>query len=72
MLFNTIFSDCSEGYPEVDLKGMRMGYPTNFWQDLGEEVCALHTSESVMKGRAKLSYCFSGMCCLYLSLQGVS
>ena len=41
MLFNSIFSDCTEVYPEVELKGMRMGYPTNFWADLGEEVCAL-------------------------------
>ncbi|CAK0784780.1 hypothetical protein CVIRNUC_007984 [Coccomyxa viridis] len=51
MLFNTIFSDCSEGYPEVDLKGMRMGYPTNFWQDLGEEtVAAYDKALAALKG----------------------
>ena len=41
MLFNSLFSDCSEAYPEVELKGMRIGYPTNFWADLGDEVSAL-------------------------------
>lgn len=40
MLFNSLFSDCSEAYPEVQLKGMRIGYPKNFWADLGDEVSA--------------------------------
>lgn len=40
MLFNSLFSDCSEAYLEVELKGMRIGYPTNFWADLGDEVSA--------------------------------
>lgn len=38
MLFNSIFSDCSEAMPELELKGLRVGYPTNFWADLGDEV----------------------------------
>ena len=37
-LFNSLFSDCQEAYPDVELKGLRMGYPTNFWADLGDEV----------------------------------
>ena len=37
-LFNVLFSDCQEAYPEVELKGLRVGYPTNFWADLGGEV----------------------------------
>ena len=39
-LFNALFSDCQEAYPDVELKGLRVGYPTNFWADLGEEVSA--------------------------------
>lgn len=38
--FNALFSDCQEAYPEVGLKGLRVGYPTNFWADLGDEVSA--------------------------------
>lgn len=37
-MFNDIFSDCAEDYKEVKLEGLRMGYPKNFWEDLGEEV----------------------------------
>ncbi len=40
MLFNSLFSDCNDAYPEVELKGMRIGYPKNFWADLGDEVSA--------------------------------
>jgi hypothetical protein len=47
MLFNSLFSDCSEAYPEVELKGMRIGYPTNFWADLGDEVSAPPFSASL-------------------------
>ena len=37
-LFNSLFSDCQDAYPDVELQGLRMGYPTNFWADLGDEV----------------------------------
>ncbi len=37
-LFNTLFSDCSSSYSSVAVKGLRVGYPRNFWEDLGEEV----------------------------------
>ena len=40
-LFNSLFSDCQEVYPDVELKGLRMGYPTNFWAGLGDEVSVL-------------------------------
>ena len=74
MLFNSIFSNCSEGYPELELKGMRMGYPTNFWADLGEEVCALRdprTARERERGSENLG-CFSRECCLCNQLQRVS
>jgi len=38
MLFNSLFSDCHDEHPDVELEGLRVGYPTNFWADLGEEV----------------------------------
>ena len=37
-LFNNIFSDCGKDYKHVSLGGLRIGYPKNFWEDLGEEV----------------------------------
>jgi hypothetical protein len=37
-LFNTLFSDCSSAYSSVTVKGLRVGYPRNFWEDVGEEV----------------------------------
>lgn len=37
-LFNNIYSDCDKSYKEVKLEGLRIGYPKNFWDDLGEEV----------------------------------
>ncbi len=37
-LFNDIFSDCPKAYQEVKVGGLRVGYPKNFWEDLGEEV----------------------------------
>ncbi|CAL8463001.1 g2535 [Coccomyxa elongata] len=36
-LFNDIFSDCPKAYREVKVDGLRMGYPKNFWEDLGAE-----------------------------------
>ena len=40
MLFNDIFSECSKtkAYSSVVPKGLRVGYPRNFWNDTGEEV----------------------------------
>ncbi len=37
-LLNNIFSDCGKDYKHVSLGGLRIGYPKNFWEDLGEEV----------------------------------
>ena len=37
-LFNSIFSDCGSAYSPVTIKGLRVGYPKNFWVDVGEEV----------------------------------
>lgn len=37
-LFNGLFSDCSKGYQPVAAKGLRVGHPRNFWEDLGWEV----------------------------------
>ena len=37
-LFNSLFSDCSTAYQPVTAKGLRVGYPRNFWEDLGWEV----------------------------------
>jgi hypothetical protein len=37
-LFNTLFSDCSSANRPVNVKGLRVGYPINFWEDVGEEV----------------------------------
>ena len=37
-LFNSIFSDCNTTAVNVSLAGYRIGYPTNWWADLGTEV----------------------------------
>ncbi|EIE27340.1 amidase signature enzyme [Coccomyxa subellipsoidea C-169] len=36
-LFNDIFSDCDKSYKAVKVEGLRIGYPKNFWEDIGEE-----------------------------------
>ncbi len=42
-LFNSIFSDCEKDYKDVSLGSLRIGFPKNFWEDLGEEVgCHLY------------------------------
>lgn len=38
-LFNSIFSTCNTTLPNVSLAGYRIGYPTNWWANLGTEVC---------------------------------
>ncbi len=40
-LFNNIFSDCDKSYKAVKVDGLRIGYPKNFWEDIGEEVSLL-------------------------------
>ena len=44
-LFNDIFSDCDKAYKEIKLDGLRIGYPKNFWEDIGEEVSVLSASQ---------------------------
>lgn len=41
-LFNDIFSDCDRSYKAVEPDGLRVGYPTNFWKDIGHEVRTHH------------------------------
>ena len=38
-MFNKIFSVCNTTAPDVALSGMRIGYPTNWWAALSNEVC---------------------------------
>ena len=40
-LFNSIFSTCNTTLPNVSLAGYRIGYPTNWWANLGTEVCPM-------------------------------
>ena len=37
-MFNKIFSNCNSTLPNVTLAGMRIGYATNWWANLGPEV----------------------------------
>ena len=37
-MFNKIFSVCNSTLPNVNLTGMRIGYATNWWANLGPEV----------------------------------
>ena len=43
ILFDGIFSDCQpkQAVPPVELKGLRIGLPTNWWTDLGNEARCL-------------------------------
>ena len=56
-LFNSLFSDCQEVYPDVELKGLRMGYPTNFWADLGDEVSILLCLEPPIRCQTQVLTC---------------
>ena len=38
-LLNNIFSDGPKEYKDVDVSTLRLGYPVNFWRDVGDEVC---------------------------------
>ena len=37
-LLNSIFTDCAKDYSDIDVKKLRLGYPINFWKDIGDEV----------------------------------
>ena len=37
-MLNKIFSTCNSTLPSVNLTGMRIGYATNWWANLGPEV----------------------------------
>ena len=37
-LLDTVLNDCPRVDPQVQLEGIRLGYPTNWWKDIGEEV----------------------------------
>ena len=37
-LLNSIFTDCAKDYKSIDAKELRLGYPINFWKDIGDEV----------------------------------
>ena len=39
--FNGIFSNCNTTLVNVSLAGYRIGYPTNWWSNLGTEVCPI-------------------------------
>ena len=56
-LFNTLFSDCGSAYKPVAVSGLRVGYPQNFWEDLGEEVQDLHLQEALQVGRPSDEAC---------------
>ena len=40
-LFNDIFSECGRGYSTLAAEGLRVGFPRNFWEDIGEEAGSL-------------------------------
>ena len=42
ILMDQLVSVCNTTIPSVDLEGLRVGYPTNWWSKLAEEVCFLH------------------------------
>ncbi|CAL5224479.1 g7172 [Coccomyxa viridis] len=39
-LLNNIFSDGPKEYKDVDVSTLRLGYPVNFWRDVGDETKA--------------------------------
>jgi hypothetical protein len=47
-LFNSLFSDCSRAYPPVTARGLRVGVPRNFWEDLGWEVCGCRHTAAIL------------------------
>ena len=45
IFFDKIFSDCPKAYPAVNLKGLRLGYPTIWWTDLQADVSTSHSND---------------------------
>ena len=37
-ILNSIFSDGPKQYKSIDVSKLRLGYPINIWQDVGDEV----------------------------------
>lgn len=37
-LLDTVLNSCSRKDRNITLKGLRLGYPVNWWQDIGQEV----------------------------------
>ncbi|CAK0787711.1 hypothetical protein CVIRNUC_010933 [Coccomyxa viridis] len=36
-LLNSIFTNCAKDYKSINVKELRLGYPINFWKDIGDE-----------------------------------
>ena len=58
-LFNDIFTDCDKSYRSVELGKLRLGYPTNFWADLGLEVTHAATSKHHRADYTNIVQCFA-------------
>ena len=41
ILFNQVLSACNTQADPVEVKGLRLGYPINFWNDTANEVSTL-------------------------------
>ena len=50
-LFNSIFSDCGSAYSPVTVEGLRVGFPQNYWEDVGEEASLLLLSKTPQRPR---------------------
>ncbi|GAB4821099.1 hypothetical protein N2152v2_008145 [Parachlorella kessleri] len=42
IMFTKVFSDCNETFPQLDLAGLRLGYPTDFWKGLESEAAPVY------------------------------
>lgn len=38
IMFDDIFSECKGSREQIQLKGSRLGYPVNYWEDLDAKV----------------------------------
>lgn len=54
-MFNKIFTTCNSTLPNVTLAGMRIGYATNWWANLGTEVSLSFVRENLMGAHAVCS-----------------
>lgn len=54
-MFNRIFSSCNTTAVNVSLAGYRVGYATNWWANLGTEVCWQHTLLAMPRAFHRLS-----------------